>query len=553
MPFLKAYFILKGDKIPLFLLACARSTLKDLENKTMLNASNVRRYFVAVAVIILVLSTLIWLYGQSIIDLVWQWDNREEYSHGYLIPPVVVYFILQRRNRLQQANFNPAWLGLFCVLLGALLYIVGAASVLFVLLQYSLVLVIIGSCWAFMGGQALKIIIMPLLMLFFAIPLPEYLDVLLSSKLQLISSSLGVSFIRWCKIPVYQDGNLIDLGVYKLQVIEACSGLRYLFPLLSIGFICAYMYQAVLWKRILIFVSCVPLTILMNSFRIGMIGILVDKWGIEMAEGFLHDFEGWIIYMACLGLLMMEMLLLNSLTYPRKTFAETFTAADVDTAASLKLKPNSTLSASIFNGPTSGSAFIMFGLILFTFLRTQEREIIPQRQTFKEFPMQFADWQGNRSIMPSDQLKILKPTDYVLSNYYRGQNRQPINFYVAYYESQKRRAAPHSPRVCIPGGGWEITDISRVLVDGNTVNRLVIKKGLQKQLVYYWYQQRGQFVANELAMKWHLFKDALLLNRTDGALVRLTTPINETEQLAEQQLYEFFKDVAPLLGSYIPK
>jgi len=285
-----------------------------------------------------------------------------------------------------------------------------------------------------------------------------------------------------------------------------------------------------------------------------MIGMLVDGWGIAMAEGFLHDFEGWIVYMTCLGLLILEMMLLNTITHPRSSFAEVFTAADIDESDTLVPHNVEPAQAPVFTAPTVCAAMVLAGLALFSLLQRQTTEIIPQRQTFREFPVQIGNWQGKHSTLPSDQLKILKLTDYVLNDYH-DQNYKLVNFYVAYYESQKRRAAPHSPRVCIPGGGWEITDIARILVEGHPINRLMIKKGMQKQLVYYWYQQRGKIVANEFAMKWHLFKDALLLNRTDGALVRLTTQLNseETELMAEQRLLDFFKHVEPVLDNYIPK
>ncbi|NOT86459.1 MAG: VPLPA-CTERM-specific exosortase XrtD [Methylococcaceae bacterium] len=509
--------------------------------------------FLGWLLIILVIATLSALYSKSIFDLFWQWDNREEYSHGYLIPVVVVYFMWQQKTQLQYATFSASWLGFLAVLVAALLYMVGAASVLYVLMQYALVLMLIGLLWALIGNQAIKIIILPLLMLFFAIPLPEYLDVLLSSKLQLLSSSLGVWLIQWCKIPVYQDGNLIDLGVYKLQVVEACSGLRYLFPLLSIGFMCVYMFKAALWKRVLVFFSCIPITILMNSFRIGMIGILVDGWGIAMAEGFVHDFEGWIVYMTCLGILILEMMLFNAATRPRRAFSEVFTAFADEPATHIKNR-TPPLYTAFFTAPFLCSLAVMVMLTLFTLVQRQDTEIIPQRQTFKSFPLRLGDWQGKNALLPADQLNVLKLTDYVLNDY-RQQDNKIVNFYVAYYESQKRRAAPHSPRVCIPGGGWEITDIARIEVEGHPINRLMIKKGLQRQLVYYWYQQRGTIVANEFAMKWHLFKDALLLNRTDGALVRLTTSITaeETEIAAEQRLHNLLQAIEPVLNNYIPK
>src|SRR5262249_54860591 len=103
---------------------------------------------------------------------------------------------------------------------------------------------------------------------------------------------------------------VIDLGVYKLQVVEACSGLRYLYPLMSLGFLAAYLFQAPFWQRAVVFLSTIPITIAMNSLRIGIVGMLVDHFGPQDADGFLHLFEGWIIFVACAGLLAGIMYLL---------------------------------------------------------------------------------------------------------------------------------------------------------------------------------------------------------------------------------------------------
>ena len=126
------------------------------------------------------------------------------------------------------------------------------------------------------------------------IPLPEFVLANLSTRLQLLSSQLGVAFIRLFDISVFVEGNVIDLGGYKLQVAEACSGLRYLFPLMTLGFLMACFYKGARWKRVVLFLSSIPITVLMNSIRIGIIGVTVERWGIRMAEGFLHDFRaGW--------------------------------------------------------------------------------------------------------------------------------------------------------------------------------------------------------------------------------------------------------------------
>src|SRR5262249_53361207 len=144
------------------------------------------------------------------------------------------------------------------------------------------------------GYSLLRVTIVPIAFLLFAIPLPYFIDAKLTLQLQLISSQLGAFVIRQFGIPVFLEGNVIDLGNYKVLVVEACSGLRYLFPLLSLSFLAAYLFRAAMWQRAIVFLSAIPITVLMNSARIGMIGVTMDRWGPKMADGVLHYFEGWI-------------------------------------------------------------------------------------------------------------------------------------------------------------------------------------------------------------------------------------------------------------------
>ena len=500
-------------------------------------------------VIVVVVGLL--MYSPALVDLVERWEKQEEYSHGFLIPFVTLYFIWQKKQSLKNIPFQATWLGFTLVLLGLVLYIVGNISILYTFIDYSLIMVLTGLIWSMLGTQALKVIIVPLLMLIFAIPLPYFLDAILSSELQLLSSRLGVEFIIWCKIPVFLEGNVIDLGDFKLQVVEACSGLRYLFPLMSIGFICAYLFNTVLWKRVLVFLSSIPITIIMNSFRIGVVGLLVNQWGIEVAEGFLHDFEGWAVFMASLTLMIFLMLILAKLSKNPRPLAELFGVDNVMHQNEQQQIPFLLKINLGFPFYLSLLSMILVGGVLFSL--DNREEIIPARKSFVEFPMQIDTWQGKRDVIDKPTMNVLKLTDYIYTDY-RGNGDSVVNLFIAYYESQRNNVMPHSPRVCIPGGGWEIAKISRQLVNGFPVNRMVIKKGLARSLMYYWYQQRGQILANEYKMKWSLFTDALNLNRTDGALVRLNTRVYPGESLdeAEKRLESFYVDVMPLLGGYIP-
>jgi EpsI family protein len=139
----------------------------------------------------------------------------------------------------------------------------------------------------------------------------------------------------------------------------------------------------------------------------------------------------------------------------------------------------------------------------------------------------------------------------------------PVNFYVAYYASQRKGVAIHSPRTCIPGGGWSISKLGHLTVkDVNSangdplhVNRAIISKGEDRQLVYYWFEQRGRNLTNEYLVKWYIFWDALTRNRTDGALVRLVTPMvrTESEAAADQRLQTLLRGLYPRIAKYLPE
>jgi exosortase D (VPLPA-CTERM-specific) len=471
-----------------------------------------------------------------------------------MIPLVTAYLIWQRRDFLKTLEFKPTWWPVVLVVLGLFIAVIGEISALYILIHFSLILIIMAMAWSFMGWNAFRYVLIPLLLLVFAIPLPYFLEAVLTAKLQLISSNLGVGVIRLFGIPVFLEGNVIDLGNYQLQVVEACSGLRYLYPLMGVGFIVAYMYQVSLWKRVVVFLSTIPITIMMNSFRIGVIGVLVEYWGTDMAEGFLHYFEGWIIFVACLAILVAEMWLLNKLTKNPLSLRQVFVLPEPEVFEDDKVTHRIR--------PLSAPFLVSMALVAVAYFAAnivdQREEVFPERKSLVTFPLTIDEWQGKQEkLLPSIE-QFLNVTDYAL-NRYTSNTKPPVNLYVAYYKSQRKGLAPHSPRVCIPGGGWSISEIKRVKIDlsaGNPlpVNRVVIQNGRYKQLVYYWFKQRGRDIASEYWMKWYLLTDSLSRNRTDGSLVRLTTPImpNEKEIDAENRLNGFLSTVNPMMEDYIP-
>ena len=491
----------------------------------------------------------------AIQDMIHVWGNKEEYGYAYLIPFITIFLIWQRKDKLAEIEFIPSLLGVALVVVGVFLLLVGTLAASRTLPQYSLIITVLGVVYALLGWKAFKLVMVPLALLFFIVPLPLFIFQALSGKLQLISSQIGVEVIRWFGISVYLEGNVIDLGSYKLQVVEACSGLRYLFPLISLSFIAAYLYKAEFWKRAIIVISSIPITVFMNSFRIGVIGVLVEYGGPEQAEGFLHDFEGWIVFMACIAILVLEMAVLARIGPRKQTLAQTF-AIDfpepIPDDAKRELREVKPITWFV-------PAIVAVVAVSNAVLQTREH-IVPERRVFAEFPLEIQEWKGTTGRLEENILGILKAEDYIISDYVDDDDRL-VNFYVAYYPDQVSGGAIHSPRGCIPGGGWKIKDLSlrtieEIKVNGEPieVNRLIIKRGEYTQIVYYWFQGHGRIVTSEWAAKWFLFWDSLTRSRTDGALVRLTAFVRPGEDShdVDQRLVNFTESVYPHLADYIP-
>ena len=488
-------------------------------------------------------------FGDALWELLHRWSQQQEYSHGFLIPVVTAWLLWTRRQALGASVGRPSSTGLALIVLAIAMHITGELSAVFILSQVGFVLVLMGIVLAIGGYSLLRVTFIPIAYLLFAIPLPYFIDATLTLKLQLISSELGVFFIRLFQIPVYLDGNIIDMGTYKLEVVEACSGLRYLYPLLGLSFLAAYLFHAPLWQRATVFLSSVPIAIGMNGFRIGLAGFLVDRWGTQMAEGALHFFEGWIIFVACSALLVGEISALARLSGRR--FVEVFHLPNV-AVAPIGGAPAKSL------GPVPLMAcvsLLCMGGLAVHFISGRS-EIIPERTRFVAFPTRIGEWRGHVSLLDFATEQFLKVDDYILADYSRPDGG-PVNFYVAYYASQRKNESPHSPIVCLPGGGWLITRLERKsLVSGGVdhpFNRVIIQDGSTRELVYYWFEERGRIISDEYLAKWYLLTDSIVKNRSDGALVRITTRIaNESEENADRRLQSFMRAALPHLAEFLP-
>ena len=506
-------------------------------------------------VVALAFAAMLVFYRTGIVAMLEAW-TRPEYSFGPLVPFVSAYMLLHEiRQRPLMENGGSRWPGVALTGFGVLVGFVGNLSQIPYLIAYGFI-ISVGGLALILAGIRQGIRYWPgWIHLLFMLPLPNFLYWHLSGYLQRLSSKIGVEVIGVMGIPVFLDGNIIDLGVYKLQVAEACNGLRYLFPLMSFGYLFAVLYRGPLWQKLLLFFLTIPITILMNSFRIGVIGVLVDSFGIGQAEGFLHLFEGWIIFITCVVILYIIGLLLQLLQRNRQS---AFNILDLDFAGLFKpLALVRTIPVS--RALAVGSLLLVVGGSLWTFVPGHAAQRVA-RESFTMFPMKLGEWTGVRNELEDSTVMVLAADEYLLADYRSPAKIAAVNLFVAYYFSTSDGTGIHSPEICIPGSGWEVFRWEEIHVaPGHSiqpfnVNRAVIQKGQNRQLVYYWFEQRGRRLTGEMETKLYTVYDSTVYGRADGALVRLTTPLglNEAEQEGDRRLQEFMVPVLKALPAYIP-
>lgn len=486
-----------------------------------------------------------------------------EYSHGPVIPLLSAYMFLIEMRRVPRTELVPnrapgVWIIFAALLLGVTGNLVRIPDIV----TYALILWIWGLVLTVFGLRRGWFLWPAVLHLVFMLPLPQVAYWQLSTWLQQISSEIGVSFIGWFGVPVYLDGNVIDLGVYKLQVAEACSGLRYLFPVMSFSYVFGVLYTGPRWHKIVLFLAAAPITVLMNSFRIGVIGVLVDNFGIGQAEGFLHAFEGWIIFVACILILFGIAVLLQRTRRERQPIADTL---QIDFRAALpQLRRIVNVRA---DQAIAVAAFATLAVAFAVHAAPQRDQIVPERTPLALFPSELGTWQaGMPQRLDPDIEKVLGADDYISVSFQNVAEAAPVDFFVAYYHRQTEGSGIHSPEVCLPSGGWEVSDWQQTTLlvqqpdtrGGGTslpANRAIIQKGLSRQLVLYWFEQRGRQMTSDYAAKAVTVWDALIKGRTDGALVRVVTPIpvGESPAEAEKRLVRFLVHGLEALPRFIPR
>jgi exosortase len=244
------------------------------------------------------------LYRHVAAKLVFDWWNDGNYSHGFFIIPIAAYLAWERRDQVSAARHRPSAAGLLVVIGSMLVLTAGVLGSELFLSRISIVGMAVGIVLFFFGWARLRVLAFPLAFLILMIPLPAIIFNQIAFPLQLVASRFGEFTLASVDIPVLREGNVLILAHASLEVAEACSGIRSLITLLTLGIVFGYFADPRAWVRTVVALSSIPVAIVANGARIAGTGIAAHAFGPAAAEGFFHEFSGWIVFIAAFVMML---------------------------------------------------------------------------------------------------------------------------------------------------------------------------------------------------------------------------------------------------------
>lgn len=508
--------------------------------------------------LILLLFSLVLLivaYFQAINRLIVHDWSRADFDYCYLIPFVVAYLIWEKRSQFARLASRSSWLGLIPVFFGIFFFLLGEFGGEFLSLYLSLWFMILGLCWIQFGWKKLKVILFPICFILTMFPPPSFFYSRITLNMQLISTKLGIHFLHLFQVPAYREGNVIDLGFTQLQIVQACSGLRFLIPLLILSILLVYYFRESWWKRGLVLLLAFPLSILMNGLRLAALALLTI-WLKDpgLAETWVHDALGWAMFVVSLGILLGVMQVLKGL--PPKTMETPPSTQEAESGPN----PGPDRNKRAVSAPYILALVLILGTFAFVYYRANTSDIYPKAKNLAQFPKSLGTWQGEDYPLSERLLKALDLTDYYQADYRNGQG-DLVQFYVAWYETQAKGESIHSPETCLRGGGWQFQKsgatklkISEYQASPLRANQALLSRPGEKMLTYFWFWCRGRNLVNGYELKLYNMWDRLTKRRTDGALIRVMTPIQPGKGVsqAKARIQSFLSQALPELEKYLP-
>ena len=511
-----------------------------------------------------VAAVLGFLYATVAVKLGRDWWSDENYSHGLLVPFVIALIVWKEWPTLSTIPKRPAnWLGVATVAIAFVMLLAGTLGAELFSQRISLVLMIAGVLIYFWGTKILNLLAVPFVLLLLAIPIPQILFNRIALPLQMWASQMAVWGIRLFEVPTLRKGNVIDIlpggstQTISLEVVEACSGIRSLMTLVTLSLILAYFTRRDenggiasfsvrdLLRAIVLMIAAVPIAVITNAARVTATGVSTYYYGKQATESTAHEMSGWLVYVVALALLIGVNFALRGV-FGGKTTSE-IQIPDTEMPSVNRSVSAWPLIAAIFVG----------GIAINLFLTLGEAKV--NHRPLTELSTKLGGWQqkGDEIKFGPEVENVLKASDYTMREYSQPDGRI-ANLYVGYYDSQRSGATYHSPQNCLPGAGWILDDPQLIEIAGSNggkflANRYIIKNGIYREVMIYWYQGRGRTEASEYSDKLNTIWDSVTRRRSDGAMVRVMTSVGSDEKSAISAATDLSSRLAQELSPFVPE
>ena len=511
-------------------------------------------------------------YFSVITGLVKHWWNDENYSHGLIIPFIAGYIVWQELDRPRSPKLAPEFsTGLIIVISGLMLLLIGTLGSELFAQRVSLIVVLAGTAVYFFGRRVLFSLSVPFALLLLAVPIPQIIFNKISFPLQLVATRVTTAGLVFFGIPAEQSGNVIHLVTASgsrvaLEVVEACSGIRSLVTLITLGLIFAYFtrgrrsvvgqkYDEILkspdlWRTVLLMLSMVPVALVTNATRVMLTGIATYYSGQGVLESWWHDAFGWLSFVVAFLLLIVANWALSKIPFLKVSGTELSENEIASLSGNRRVFGDWKIAPLLITLLAAGS--ISYWL--------ENRTPAPiERLSVAQFPSRVsrAVRMGPDARFDSETERVLGASDYIMRNYIEPPRK--FNLYIGFYDAQRTGATYHSPLNCLPGTGWVMSDGSNVEIISSqgrsfTANQYVVQQGNNRQIMIYWYQGRGRTNTSEYSDKLFTVIDSIRTGRTDGSIVRVLTPVysDTTDSEAREAARRFAGSVYEALPPFIP-
>lgn len=493
------------------------------------------------AKISLLATIFIFTYVGAISSLINTWLSRDDYSHGFLVPIISLYFVWTERQELKYLPIQPNILsGLILTLVGSLMLLMGDIGGVLIVQQISIIVIIPGLVLLLLGSRFLKALSLPLSYLIFMVPVFGFFIERIHWPFQLITAAMSTEALKLLNIPVFRHAQYLELSNISIEVAKACSGVNYLVSIIAIGIPLAYFSQKTLFRRGILVGTAIVIGIVTNWIRVALIGIWAYNGG-KIVHGPLHIFQGLFVSVVGFAFLFASALLLRKIP---SSVLKTSHVKRRNITEEPVFDPRS------FNQAWLTAIVVLFGLGSYLFLYTPEP--VSLKKDLRELPWTIGEWRGD-DISANKRLFNVQGADFEITRAYSKATGHEVTLYVGYFESQKQdKELIHYRLENLYDNAVEI-EIPIGPNNNARVNRSILNDGKQGTLLFFWYDLNGKVIANNYKAKLLTTLDAFLHRRNNGAIIIVSINLNRPEEdIIPNDEVEFIQALIPVLRNHLP-